>query len=223
MHTMMKTDSQIRDNVIQEIQLDSLLEGADVQVVVSDGIVTLTGTVDSYAKRLAAQEIAHRVAGVLDVANDVRVDTVGRFARSDTDIARTVRLALEWDVLVPDHRITSTVADGWVTLEGTVGLWREREDAEHAVRNLAGVRGVTNLLVVRGPRVDSDDVKAAIESALKRRAERVADHIQVAVDAGKVTLTGRVQSWQELQAVLGTARSVRGVEIVDDHLVIEPY
>jgi osmotically-inducible protein OsmY len=139
-----KSDAQIQQEVLRELQRDPWVEETEVGVQVANGVVTLTGTVTSGAKRVAAQEAAHRVAGVLDVANDLEVKRAGLLVRTDTEIAQAVRRALERDVSVPDQRIRSTVTDGWVTLEGTVDFGHEREDAERAVRNLASVRGVTN-------------------------------------------------------------------------------
>jgi osmotically-inducible protein OsmY len=115
-----KTDAEIQQDVIRELKWDPRVEETEVGVEVDNGIVTLTGTVSSWAKRLAAKEAAHRVFGVLDVANDVTVKVPGSLTRTDTDLAQAVRHALKWDVMVPDERITSTVSNGWVTLEGTV-------------------------------------------------------------------------------------------------------
>jgi osmotically-inducible protein OsmY len=216
----MKTDSQIQRDVLQELTWDPRVEETDVGVEVDQGVVTLTGTVGSYAKRLAAQEAAHRVQGVLDVANDVRVKLPVGEERTDTDIAQAVRRALEWDALVPHERIRSTVAQGWVTLDGTVEYWYQRDAAERAVRPLAGVRGVTDHVAVRPPAVESERVREAIEQALERRAEREAKRIQVSVREGMVTLTGTVPSWPAKQAVLGAARFTPGVRAVDDRLRI---
>jgi osmotically-inducible protein OsmY len=217
-----KSDRQIQGDVIAELAWDDRIEETDVGVEVDGGVVTLTGTVDSYAKRQAAQEAAHRVSGVLDVANDIAVHLRGSHQRTDTEIAQAVRHALEWDVLVPDERIHSTVRDGLVTLEGTVDRYREREDAVSAVRRLRGVRGVVNDLVVAAQSIAAGQVREAIEGALERRADRAAKRIQVTVHDGTVTLTGPVRSWLERQAVLGAARFSPGVYKVEDHLYVEP-
>jgi osmotically-inducible protein OsmY len=148
-----KSDAQIHQDVLRELRWDSRVEETEVGVEVDQGVVTLTGTVASYAKKLAAQDAAHRVTGVLDVANDIHVRVPGSPGRTDTEIAQVVRRALEWDVEVPHTRITSTVADGVVTLAGEVDRLSEREDAARAMRYLEGVRGITNLIVVRPPTV----------------------------------------------------------------------
>jgi osmotically-inducible protein OsmY len=222
-----KSDTQIHQDVLRELRWDSRVHDTEVGVEVDQGVVTLTGTVESYAKKLAAQEAAHRVTGVLDVADDIHVKVPGSLGRTDTEIAQAVRHTLEWDVLVPDTRITSTVADGWVTLAGRVERLRERADAERAVRYLHGVRGVTNQIVVRPPTVQSERMREVIEDALERCAEREAEReakrIQVQVSDGAVTLTGRVHSYAEKRAVMGAVSHAPGVHTVTDHLRIEPY
>jgi osmotically-inducible protein OsmY len=194
-----------------------------VGVAVDGGIVTLTGTVNTWAKKCAAQQAAHRVLGVLDVANDLEVKVLGSGQRNDTDIARAVRHTLEWNVFVPDERIRSTVTNGFVTLEGDVNYGQEREDAEKAVRDLAGVRGIVNKIVVKAVGLAAVDVRKSIEEALERQAERDARHIQLEVRDGKVILTGVVHSWKEREAVLGAARGTHGVQSVESRLSLQPY
>jgi len=218
-----KTDHEIHQAVLQELTWDTRVDETDVGVEVDSGVVTLTGTVSSYAKKLAAQEAAHRVLGVLDVANDVQVLIPGHIGRTDTDIAQAVRNTLEWDVMVPAEQIRSTVAEGWVTLEGTVNLWREHEDAARAIRNLLGVRGVINKLMItpeKHPKIS--ELKSLIEGALERRAEREAHKIDVEVREGAVTLGGRVPSWNDKRAILGAVSHAPGVHTVHDHLWIQP-
>jgi osmotically-inducible protein OsmY len=215
-----KTDAQIHHDVIGELKWDSRVHETDVGVEVSEGVVTLTGTVASWAQRQAAQEAARRVIGVLDVANDIAVKVPGGAARTDTEIAQAVRHALEWDVFVAHEQISSTVADGWVTLEGTVERWSQLADAERAVRNLAGVTGVLNLIDVKPPL--GADVRHAVEQALERRAEREARRIQIDVHGDVVTLHGTVHSWAERKATVAAARFTPGVRSVDDRLRVEP-
>jgi osmotically-inducible protein OsmY len=217
------SDSQIQQEVLRELKWDTRVDETQIGVTVEDGVVTLRGSVDGYAKRVAAQEAAHRVRGVLDVANDIEVKPGSGVERSDTEIAQAVRGALVWDVWIPEDRIQSTVANGWVTLEGMVSVLRERSDAERAVRYLAGVRGVTNRILVSPPHVDPDDVRLVIEDALDRRAEREAKRLSVEVSDGTVTLTGQVRSWDEKRAVMGAVSHARGVRSITDHLTINPY
>jgi osmotically-inducible protein OsmY len=217
-----KTDTQLHRDVLEELRWDSRVDETEVGVQVNAGVVTLSGTVTSWAKRLAAQEAVRRVIGVLDVANDTKVKVPGSHARTDTEIAQAVRRALEWDVYVPDAKISSTVVDGWVTLEGAVDSWSQRADAERAVRNLTGVRAVINKITVAAAKAASQDVSKSIEQALERRAEREAKRIQVDVRDGVATLTGSVHSWAERKSVVAAARFTPGVRGVEDHLRVEP-
>jgi osmotically-inducible protein OsmY len=217
-----KTDAEVQQDVIRELKWDTRVDETDVGVEVDNGIITLTGTVSSWGKRLAAEEAAHRVRGVLDVANDIVVKVPGTGGRTDTEIAQAVRNALVWDVFVPDTRIQSTVSDGVVALKGDVDSWIQRDDAERVVRNLAGVRGMRNDIVVKPPKVAASEVRKSIENALDRQAEREAERIRLEVLDGKVTLFGTVHSWTERQAVVGAAKGTPGVRSVDDKLRIEP-
>jgi osmotically-inducible protein OsmY len=190
-------------------------------VEVDNGVVTLTGTVSSFAKRVAAEEAAHRVRGVLDVANDVHVRLPGGFGRTDTEIAQIVRQALEWNSEIPSERIRSTVSSGTVTLEGDVDAYHQREQAEGAVRHLFGVLRVVDNITVRPARVNAEVIQEEIEGILERRAERMANKISVVVNNGKVTVTGPVQSWEERLAITAAARHTPGVTAVEDRLRIE--
>jgi osmotically-inducible protein OsmY len=208
--------------VIQELRWDTRVEAADVGVAVHDGVVTLAGTVESHAARLAAREAAFRVGGVRDVADELRVEIPHHHARSDEDIARAARNALEWNVLVPADAIHVTVADGWVTLDGTVATWRQRFDAEQALQHLPGVRGIVTKIHVNAPEVEASELRRAIEGALERRAEREARHLAVTVDGGTVTLTGTLRTWLDKQAVLGLVGHAPGVREVNDRIAIDP-
>jgi osmotically-inducible protein OsmY len=221
-----KTDAEIQQDVLRELKWDTRVEETDVGVEVDGGVVTLSGTVSSWGKRVAAEEAAHRVMGVLDVANDVAVKVPGVGGPTDTDIAHAVRSALEWDVFVPEARMRTTVTDGMVTLTGDVDYWSQREDAERTIRNLAGVRGVINRLAVKGKTVDPMVVQTSIEDALERQASREAKRISLNVLNvldGEVTLKGNVHSWAEREAAVGAAKSAPGVRSVKDQLRVQPY
>jgi len=218
-----KSDQEIQEDVLLELRWDSRIRQAEVGVEVDDGIVTLTGTVDSWAKKLAAKEAAHRVAGVRDVADDVRVKLPGSLERTDTEIARDVRSGLEWDAFVPDPDIRSTVSDGRVTLEGQVHTLRQKEDAARAIRGVRGVKEVNNWLTVEPVPADPGQLRKSIEQALERRAEREAEKINVTVRDGVVTLKGRVRTWPEKEAVLGVVSHAPGVREVSDQLFVRPW
>ncbi|HYL97546.1 MAG TPA: BON domain-containing protein [Blastocatellia bacterium] len=216
-----RDDRQIEQELIAEFDWDIGAAARGIGVRVDSGLVTLSGTVASYATKLAAQDAAHRIKGVLDVANDIEVMVPSKNTKSDADIARAVRSALEWDALVPDDRITSTISAGFVILGGTVETITERSDAEDAVRRLSGVRGVRNEIIVLPVKIEADDIQSKIEGALERRAAREAERIKVDVEDGKVTLSGRVQSWDERRAIVGLVGHAPGVRRLVDHLVIE--
>jgi osmotically-inducible protein OsmY len=203
-----KSDEEIRNDALFQLDWDSRLRRSDIGVTVKKGVVTLTGTVDSYAKKLAAQKAAHSVPGVLDVANDIEVKVTVSLRRTDSEIAQAIRHAFEWNVLVPSNQIHSTVANGWVTIEGEVEYYSERADAERAVAHLP---------------VEPERVKFLIEDVLERRADREAKRIRVSVDEGDVTLTGAVKSWDEKKAILGAVGHTHGVSMIHDHLFIDPY
>ncbi len=218
-----RSDSDLKRRILRELKWDSRISWASINVEVDEAVATLTGSVPSYAQKVAAQEAAHRVIGVLDVANDIEVNPSDGFVRSDTELARAVRSALEWDALVPDNQIQSTMSDGWVTLEGEVNYWRERSDAERAIRRLTGVVGVINKITIRKQAVNVDQLREEIEEALETRADRETERLRIEVHDGAVDLWGRVHSWQERRAVLGSISHAPGVAQVRDHLRIDPF
>jgi osmotically-inducible protein OsmY len=217
-----KSDEEIKSEILFQLGWDTRVRQMEINVTVANGIVTLTGTVDSYAKKIAAREAAHRVHGVLDVANDIEVKIPGSNRRTDSEIVQAVRHALEWNVLVPSDRIRSTVEKGWVTLEGDVEYYSERLDAERAIHGLAGVHGVTNKIAVSAT-TDQEKVRSVIENVLELRADREACRIRVTVRGGEVTLTGSINSWDERRAILGAVGHSPGVTAIRDHLFIDPY
>jgi osmotically-inducible protein OsmY len=163
---------------------------------------------------------AERVSGVTAVTDELNVDVPELHVRNDEDIAKAVINALEWDVWVPTQIIKVKVENGWITLDGEVDYKYQQTAAEEAVRNLTGVKGVTNLITIKKPAVLPSEVKTNIEQALRRAAEVDADRIKVSVVKDKVILDGKVSSWAERQEAERVAWSVRGVTTVEDLLVI---
>lgn len=216
---MKKSDSEIQQLVLQSLRW-GVKEGT-LTVRVDDGTVTLTGTVSSWGERMAAQEAARRVSSVLDLANEIRVELPGS-PPSDAEVAGWVRSTLQLDVFVPDERIHSAVSNGWVTLEGDVDYWSQREAVDRALRNLRGVRGIVNRVLVKRRDPRTDDVRSAVEAALKRQAEREAAEIRLFVVGGRVVVTGAVHSSKDREAVLGAIRGTPGVWAVEDRLSLEP-
>lgn len=212
----MATDRKLQDLVIAELRWDARVPDTAIGVEARDGIVRLTGTVSNFADRLAAREAAHSVYGVRDVADDIEVRLTPD--HDDLQLGQAVRLALLWDVAVPASGITTTVSDGDVTLVGAVPHHLAREAAERAVRQLRGVRGVHNHILVVPPDLRADDIRAAIVGALERRADRAANRISVSLADGVATLEGSVPSPADARAVLETARHTPGVRDVHDQL-----
>jgi osmotically-inducible protein OsmY len=216
----MKNNMQVQSDVRLELAWDPRVDDKEIRVAATDSVVTLTGSVPSYADKLAAERAAERVFGVKAVANDLTVAVPVRFQRSDTDIAYAVVNSLAWDVQVPDTKIKSAVSNGWVTLEGNVEWGYQRDAAANAVRNLAGVRGVTNNVKITTERVFPTDVSRKIKDALERRADRTAEGINVAIMDGVVTLTGSVPSFGDRRSAESAAWSAPGVKDVRDELAV---
>jgi len=216
-----KSDSEIREDVINELQWDpQITEPEAIGVAVQDGAVTLTGHVSSYAQRLAAARAAERVYGVKAVANDLTVKLSGA-PRDDSDIARAIAHVLEWNVQVPEGKVHARVSDGWVTLDGEVEYSYQRHEVERMVRNVKGVVGVTDLITVKPP-VSPEKVQAVIEDAFKREAEIDARHIRVEVSDHTAKLYGHVHSLHEAAAARAAAAAAPGVATVESHLLVSP-
>jgi osmotically-inducible protein OsmY len=218
--TLTKTDEEIQRDVLAELKWDSRLQPNEIGVIVKDGVVTLTGWVDSYLKKWNAEEAAHRVAGVKAVANDVEVRLPSSSERTDSDIAAAAVHALEWDALVPSDKVQVTVSKGWVTLRGEVDWQYQKEDAERVVRRLTGVKGVTNLITVK-PHTAPSDLKKRIEEALVRSAKVDSDRIIIEVQGSKAILKGTVRSWAEREEAERVAWSAPGILAVENRITIE--
>ena len=214
----MKTNSELQRKILAELDWDPRLDASQVGVACSsEGVVTLTGHVGTYADRISAEQLTWHIGGVKAVANDLEVKLSAASRRTDTDVAGAAVRALEWDVAVPHEQIKVTV--GWVALAGEVEWQFQRAAAEQAIRQLVGVRGVGNQIMLK-PRVTADDVKGRIEAAFKRNAELEARRVQVDVQDRRVVLRGKVHSWAERQEAERAAWAAPGVAHVEDNLAI---
>jgi osmotically-inducible protein OsmY len=217
----MRTDSEIKKDVEDELRWDPDIDATDIAVSVKNGVVALAGFVRSYVQRMQAERDAKRVAGVTAVANDIEVRLPFINKRPDPEIARDVVSALQNELPYSSQFVKVILKDGWVTLEGDLEWNYQRERAEKAVRAIRGVTGVTNSISLK-PRSAPHEIKRKIEEALKRSAEVDAQRIEVETNGGEVTLRGTVRSWAERQEAERTAWAAPGVSRVDNRILVSP-
>lgn len=216
----MKTDAQIQHDVIESLRWEPSVSEKGIGVSVKDAVVTLRGSVPSYGEKYAAGRAAERVKGVRGVAQELQVEPPHEFERSDGDLARSAADLLEWDLFVPDG-IKVRAERGLLTLDGTVDTNSERDAAEAAVRNLKGVRAVTNLITVSPPQATAGSVRSEIEAALTRNARVDSEQIAIETSGHTVTLRGTVRSFDERREAESAAWAAPGVRRVENQLTVE--
>ena len=221
--TAARTEEDIQRDVLEELRWDARLQPNEIGVIVKGGVVTLTGWVDTFVKKWAAERAAQRVRGVKAVANDIDVRIPAMSTRTDADIAAAAARALEWDVMLPSGSIKVAVDNGWATLRGEVTWEFQKREAERAVHRLTGVRGVTNLITVSpSEKPSQDELQRKIREALVRTAELDSSHLDIDVQGDTVILKGMVRSSQERREAERVAWSAPGVTAVDDRIIVEP-
>ena len=216
----MKSNRELQRDVAEELRWQPNVREAEIGVAVRDGVVTLTGTVDSFAQKLAAEQAAKAVLGVRAVAEELVVTLPFTSTRTDTQIAHSAVNALSWNTEVPADRLKVVVEGGWVTLSGEVDYQFQKSAADEVVRRLTGVTGMSSAVTVTHPRTAGVEMSASIQKALKRRATVDVGRISVTSTGGTVVLSGTVRSWAERIAAEDTALSAPGVSIVDDRLAV---
>jgi osmotically-inducible protein OsmY len=219
--TITRTDQDIQSDVLDELTWEPRVRPNEIGVTVNEGVVTLSGWVDSYAKKWAAERAAHRVSRVRAVANDLAVRIATAAEKSDPEIATAASRALEWDAFVPIEALDVTVSDGWVTMHGQVEWEYQRRAAERAVARLNGVRGVSNGITVRpSARTDTRDLAERIVDALARNAATEAEGISVRVHDDTVVLEGLVHSIPEREEIERIVWSAPGIREVHNHVTV---
>ncbi len=215
----MRTDSDLKREVVAELNWEPAVNATAIGVGVKDGVVTLTGHIDTYAEKEAAARAVRRLQGIKAIALELDVKLSPQHQRSDTDIAASAETALKWNTSVSVDAIRLTVDHGWVTLQGEVEWDFQRRSAENAIRPLVGVVGITDEIKLR-VKPQAADLAKKIEEALARQALRESKQIQISVDGTTVKLTGGVHSWHEREAVAGVAWAAPGVRAVINELTI---
>jgi len=215
----MKSNLQLQKDVLDELRWTPMLSAAEIGVTAKDGIVTLTGIVDGYSKKQAAEAAAKRVGGVRAVAEEIQINFDHKGNPNDADIAKEAANALKWNMALPPGRVRAIVENGWITLEGDVEWYYQKETAKESVQSLRGVKGITNLIMLK-PDMNSNVNKVSIENALDRDAFIDNDHVKVDTVDHKVILKGTVKSWSQKEEASRVAWSAPGVQKVENDLVV---
>ena len=216
----MKTDQEIQKDVMEELRWEPLLNATEIGVAVKNGVVTLSGIVDTYGKKIAAEEAAKSVFGFKAVAEDIQVKLSSFGAKSDTELAEEVIKSLKWHTSIPDDKIKVKVENGWVTLEGDVEWEYQKNAAKSTIENLLGVKGISNLITVK-PSVTVKDIKNKISAAFHRSATVDSEKINIDVRGNKAILSGTVRSWAEKEEAANATWNAQGISSVENNITID--
>lgn len=217
----MKNDLEIQQDVINQLKWQPFIRMSDIGVFVKNGVVTLTGQVDSYAQKIAAEKEAKKVFGVKAIAEDIQIGVSPAYRKTDTEIAESVLNAIKWHSAVPEDKITVKVEDGVVILGGEVEWEYQRQSAYKAIAGLLGVKRVTNNITLK-PKISAGDVSSRIREALHRSATIDAEKITVEVEGSKAILRGHVRSYAEKEDAEDAAWCAPGISTVESHLELVP-
>jgi len=215
-----KSDAEIKSDVLSELKFEPSVKVTDIGVLVKDGTVTLNGYATSYGEKWNAVSATKRISGVKAIADDIQVKFPGSSLHTDGDIATAAVNQINWTTTLPTGAADVKVSDGWITLEGELVWGFEKESAERAVRHLAGVKGVTNLITIK-PKLVAEDLEVDIQNAFERNAILEASKINVETSGSKVTLRGKVRNFTEREEAERVAWSASGVLSVDNEIEVE--
>ena len=218
--TIEKSDADLKNDILSELKFEPNVRSTDIGVLVDHGTVTLNGFATSYSEKWDAVRATKRVAGVNALADDIQVKLLDGYCRNDGDIAAAAANQIRWSATVPGDAVQTTVRDGWITLEGEVEWWYQKNDAEKAVENVMGVKGVSNQISIK-PKLSADKIDADIKSAFERNALLDAGKITVETSGKKVTLTGKVRNYAEKEEAERVAWAAAGVYSVDNQLSVK--
>jgi len=217
--TQKVNDADLKNDILSELKYEPGVKTNDIGVLVKDGTVTLNGYTTSYWEKANAVRAAKRVVGVNAIADDIQIKLPGSLSRNDTDIATTALQQIEWSPAVPANAVKITVRDGWITLEGEVEWWYQRNAAENAVHFLMGVKGVSNSITIK-PKLSAADIETDIHAAFKRSSMLDADEVTVTTSGNTVTLRGKVRTFAERDEADRVAWAAPGVMLVVNELTV---
>ena len=212
-------DTDLKASVLSELKFEPSVKTSDIGVLVKNGTVTLNGNATSYWEKLMANRAAQRVAGVNGIADEIKVKLPNSSERTDADIASAAMEQIKWSTVVPHGAVKMTVRDGWITLQGKVEWWYEKNAADHCVHNLLGVKGVTNEITVE-PKLSNATIEKDIQDAFKRSSMFDADEVVVTTSGANVTLRGKVRTHGEKYEAERAAWGAAGVRSVDNELTV---
>jgi len=214
-----KTDAQLKTDILSELEFEPSVKATDIGVLVKDGTVTLNGYATSYGEKYNAVTATKRVAGVTAIADDIEVKFPDSMRRTDGDIAATADAAIKWSTSVPKDSVQVIVRDGWITLEGAVEWWYQRNSAEDLVQYLSGVAGVSNNIAIK-PVLSAADIAVSIKAAFERSSLLDATKIQVETSGSQVTLRGKVRNYAEREEAERVAWAAPGAYSVDNQISV---